>query len=67
MIDSFISDPTSKNSDVVVSFKQVDIIFGDEQAKSTIEHLEGSGGFRGLWDTSRASESIILHVNSIKS
>jgi hypothetical protein len=35
MSDSFISNPTSNSSDVVVSFKQVDIIFGDEQARAT--------------------------------
>lgn len=44
MSDSFISDPTSNNSDVVVSFKQVDIIFGDEQARAT--KLLDDGGTR---------------------
>ena len=44
MSDSFISNPTSNSSDVVVSFKQVDIIFGDEQARAT--KLLDDGGTR---------------------
>jgi glycine betaine/proline transport system ATP-binding protein len=44
MSDSFISNPTSNTSDVVVSFKQVDIIFGDDQARAT--KLLDDGGTR---------------------